>query len=283
MFRRLRYRPWACSRPWAYRVADWLSVGVGVVALYGILDQKAAVNNLAPNLPDGKLKIEDDDWTYQVNAGVLLEPREGTRFGVTYLSKGELEFTDRPEFKGLGPGIEAVLRNRGLLDAKLDLEMNMPQAVMFSVFHQVTSRFALLGNLSWQDWSEFGQVNVAVRSEDTASLTIKKNYKDTWHTALGAQYRAVDPLLLSAGFAYDSSIMDDDERTPNLPLGDSWRFGLGARYDWSQNLALSGAYELLWMGDLDMDVNRGPLAGRVSGSYARAAMHFLNVNLNWKF
>jgi long-chain fatty acid transport protein len=70
----------------AYRVADWLSLGVGVVALYGVLEEKAAVNNIGPNQSDGKLKIEDSDWTYQVNLGVLVEPRKGTRFGLTYLS-----------------------------------------------------------------------------------------------------------------------------------------------------------------------------------------------------
>jgi long-subunit fatty acid transport protein len=42
-----------------------------------------------------------------------------------------------------------------------------------------------------------------------------------------------DPWLLSAGIAYDSSMVDDKDRTPDLPTGESWRFGLGARYDWS--------------------------------------------------
>jgi len=78
----------------AYRVTDWLSLGAGVVALYGVLEEKVAVNNIGPNQPDGKLKIEDSDWTYQVNLGVLVEPRKGSRFGLTYLSEGDLEFKD---------------------------------------------------------------------------------------------------------------------------------------------------------------------------------------------
>jgi len=68
----------------AYQVNDWLSLGAGVVALYGVLEEKIAVNNIGPNQPDGKLKIEDSDWTYQANLGVLVEPRKGTRFGLTY-------------------------------------------------------------------------------------------------------------------------------------------------------------------------------------------------------
>ena len=267
----------------AYRLTEWLSVGAGVVALYGVLDQKAAINNVNPNLGDGRLKIKDEDWTYQVNLGVLLEPFKGTRFGLTYLSEGDLKFKDSPSVSNLGPGLGAILRSRGLLGANLDLELKMPQAVMFSAYHEITNRFAVMGNLGWQEWSQFGKVDVTVSAEDTTSLTADRNYKDTWHIALGAQYRVAEPWLLSAGMAYDSSMMDDKDRTPDLPVGEAWRFGLGAQYAWSQNLTLSAAYELLWMGDLDMDVNRGPLAGRVSGEYEDAAMHFINFNVAYRF
>ena len=204
----------------AYQVTDWLSFGAGVVALYGVLDQKAAVNNLGPNQDDGKLKIEDDDWTYQVNLGVLVAPRKGTRFGLTYLSEGDLEFKDEPDFSNLGPGLEAILRAQGLLDAEIEVEFTMPQAVMLSGYHELNDRWAIMGNLGWQDWSEFGKVGVTVASEDISSLTVDRNYKDTWHVAVGGQYRVADPWLLTAGVAYDSSMVDDDDRTPDLPLGE---------------------------------------------------------------
>jgi len=267
----------------AYRVTDWLSVGAGVVALYGVLEEKVAVNNIGPNEADGKLKIEDSDLTYQVNLGVLVEPRKGTRFGLTYLSEGDLEFKDKPDFSNLGPGLEAILRANGLLDAEIKIEFTMPQALMLSAYHELTDHLAIMGNLGWQDWSQFGKVGVAVTSEDTSSLTIDRDYKDTWHVAFGAQYRVAQPWLLTAGVSYDSSMMDDEDRTPDLPLGETWRFGLGTRYDWSQNLALGVGYTFLWSGDLDMDVNRGPLAGRVSGTYENVSMHFINLYLNWTF
>jgi long-chain fatty acid transport protein len=264
----------------AYQVADWLSLGAGVVALYGVLEEKAAVNNIDPNQPDGKLEIKDSDIAYQVNLGVLVEPRQGTRFGLTYLSEGDLEFKDQPDFSNLGPGLEAILRAN---DADIKVEFTMPQALMLSAFHELTVRWALMGNLGWQQWSEFGKVGVAVTSDDPSSLTLDRNYKDTWHVAVGAQYRVADPWLLTAGVAYDSSMVDDEDRTPDLPLGEAWRFGLGARYDRSKNLALGVGYTFLWSGDLDMDVNRGPLAGRVSGTYENTSMSFINFYLNWRF
>ena len=72
----------------AYRVTDWLSVGAGVVALYGVLDEKVAVNNIDPGRGDGRLKLHDEDWTFQGNLGVMVEPRKGTRFGLTCLLDG---------------------------------------------------------------------------------------------------------------------------------------------------------------------------------------------------
>jgi long-chain fatty acid transport protein len=267
----------------AYRVTDWLSVGAGVVALYGVLEEKVAVNNIGPNEQDGKLEIEDSDLAYQVNLGVLVEPRKGTRFGLAYLSEGDLEFKDKPDFSNLGPGLETLLKANGLLDAEIKIDFTMPRSLMLSAFHELSDRAALMGNLGWQEWSEFGKVGIAVTSEDASNLTIDRNYKDTWHVAFGAQYRVAQPWLLTAGFAYDSSMMDDKDRSPDLPLGETWRFGLGTRYDWSQNLALGVGYTFLRSGDLDMDVNRGPLAGRVSGTYENVSMHFINFYLNWKF
>lgn len=267
----------------AYRVTDWLSIGAGVVALYVELEKKVAINNIGPNQGDGRLKIHDDDWTFQANLGVLLEPWKGTRFGLTYLSEADLDFKDKPKFSNLGTGLEALLGSRGLLTSKVDLGITMPQAVMFSAYHDVTQRLALMGNLGWQDWSQFGKVDIGVNAEDTTSLTTDLNYKDTWHVAFGAQYRVADPWLFSAGIAYDSSMVDDKDRTPGLPIGEAWRFGLGARYDWSQQLAFGLAYELMWMGNLEMQLDRGPLAGTVSGQYDDAAIHFICFNVNWKF
>jgi long-chain fatty acid transport protein len=267
----------------AYQVTDWLSLGAGVVALYGVFEQKTAVNNIGPNQADGRLKLEDEDLTYQANLGILVEPREGTRFGLTYLSEGDLEFKDEPDFSNLGPGLEAILRAQGLLDSKIKVEFTMPQAVMLSGYHELNDRWALMGNLGWQDWSEFGKVGVTLTSQDASSLTVDRNYQDTWHVAVGGQYRLAEPWLLTAGVAYDSSMVDDDDRTPDLPMGEMWRFGAGARYDWSQKLAFGVGYTFLWTGDLDMDIDRGPLSGRVSGNYENLSMHFINLFLDWKF
>ena len=270
----------------AYRVNDQVSIGASFNAMYGTLEQSLAVNNAAilnPDHPDGELELEDETWGFGGTFGVLIEPQPGTRFGATYMTKTELDFESKTKFSGLRPLLETALDSRGLLDAKLELPLEVPQAVMLSAFHQVNDRLAIMGNLGWQDWSEFGKVDVTVAAEDTTSLTADRQYKDTWHAALGAQYQLSTPWLLSGGIAYDSEMVDEEDLTPDLPSGAMWRFGVGGQYAWSKALTVNCAYELNWLGDLSMDVERGPLAGRVAGEYESMAIHNLVLGLNWNF
>ena len=103
--------------------------------------------------------------------------------------------------------------------------------------------------------------------------------------ALGAEYRISDPWLLTGGVAYDSAMMDDEKDVtprsagPAIPGASS----LGTRYAWSPDVSLSGSYELAWSGDIDMTVDRGPLAGRVSGTYEDTSIQVLCLTVEWRF
>ncbi len=124
-----------------------------------------AVNRILDSLPDGTLTLSDEDWAVQLNLGVLFEPTSGTRFGLTYLSAADLDFS------GFEPPLEGT---PGLGSRNIDLGMTMPQAVMFSLYHELNDRLVLLANLGWQDWSEFGKVDVAV-SDTNADFTTDRD------------------------------------------------------------------------------------------------------------
>ncbi len=266
-----------------YRINDNFSVGAGISVVYAELTQKASVNNVLDRIPDGKLKVEDDDVGYGANLGGLWEISKGTRFGLTYRSEVEIEFEDVAKLEGLGPLLAAALNRAGLLGSKVDLEMNIPQAVMLSGYHQLDERWAIVGNLGWQDWSEFGKSDIVVSSDTVTKLTQDRNYDDTWHAALGLQYRIDDPLLLSVGIAYDSSPVDDEDRTLDLPLDRQIRYAAGIQYDLNEDVTLGFAYEFVDLGDAEIDQNRGPLAGRAVGDYDPNHIHFINFNAIWRF
>jgi long-chain fatty acid transport protein len=269
----------------AYQVNSWLSIGAGPTFLYGSLEQKAAINNAVaegdPTFPDGSIKAEDDDFGFGGIFGVLVEPREGTRFGITYLTEVELEFKDVAKLKNLGPTLSALLA--GLGGTKVDLELTVPQMLMVSGYHELTPNLAIMANFGWQEWSKFGETQVTVRSTTTTRLTQDSNFKDTWHIALGAQYRFLENWLWSVGFAYDSSPVDNNDRTPDLPLDRQIRYATGLQYDWGENVTLGAAYEYLDAGDAKIDQQGGPLQGDVKGDYKSNEIHVINLNLIWRF
>ena len=268
----------------AYRVSKWLSVGAGVSIVRSEYNAKTAVRNLEPGSGDGRLKFEDTDLGFGGNAGVLIEPREGTRFGVNYRSRVDLTYKDRPDLKGAGPLLTAALDLIGVAGSKLELEMEIPQAVMTSAYHELTENLAIMGNVGWQDWSSFGNIDVSVDSDTAKSLTADLGYKDTWHFALGAQYRFAEPWLVSAGFAYDTSAADSGKkRTPALPLDRQIRVGTGIQYDWNDDVTLGAAYEFAHLGDGNINQSGGNLRGDLKGDYQENHIHFVNVNVVWKF
>jgi long-chain fatty acid transport protein len=269
----------------AYRANDWLSIGAGPTFLYGRLEQEAAINNAVaegdPNFQDGSIEVEDDEFGIGGIFGVLIEPGEGTRFGITYLTEVELEFKDVASLKNLGPTLSAVLA--GVSGTKVDLELTIPQMLMVSGYHEFTPNLAIMANFGWQEWSKFGETQVTVRSTTTTRLTQDRNFKDTWHVALGTQYRFLEKWLWSVGFAYDSSPVDDDDRTPDVPLDRQIRYATGLQYDWGKNVTLGAAYEYLDAGKAKIDQQGGPLQGDLKGDYKRNEIHFINLNLIWRF
>jgi long-chain fatty acid transport protein len=267
----------------AYRISDWLSIGGGFSIVKSNLLQRVGINNLLPFLSDGQLKVEDDDVGYGGNLGILVEPRKGTRFGLTYRSEVELDFKDVASRRGTGPLLNAAIRRSGLASSKADMEMTIPQAVMFSGYHALTDRFAIMGNVGWQENSEFGKTNVSISSTTSRRFTADRNFDDSWHFAIGLQYRIAAPWLYSLGFAYDTSVVDREDRTPDAPFDRQIRYGTGIQYDWNEDVTLGFAYEYIDAGDAAINQYKGSLAGRLVGDYKTNEIHVFAFNLIWKF
>jgi long-chain fatty acid transport protein len=266
----------------AYRINDWLSIGAGPFVLYGKLDQRVALNNLLVG-QDGRWRFSDEEFGVGGMAGLMLEPIEGTRFGVTYTSPVELDFKDRPSTKNLGPVFQFLKDNRGLFTRRIDLGLTVPQAVMLSGHHQLTDRWAVMGNLVWQNWSAFGKPDVSISDTNVSNETVNLNYDDTWGFALGTQYAFADGWLWSFGGGFDSSPMSKGERSPNLPLDQQFRIGTGVQYSFNDNVSIGAAYQYMNGGDAALDVQRGPLTGRLEGDYKSFDVHFFALSLIWRF
>jgi len=266
----------------AYRFNDQWSVGIGVKAMYGMLKADTAIDRSPFGLTDrsdGQFKYRDNDWGFGANVGVIYAPQPGTRLGLTYTSKVDLNFEDKLDVKGDGPLL------RRLDNANTQLDMTVPQTVTLSLFQQLDRQWALLASVNWQDWSEFGQVGVQVdtTANNAQSTTIDANYKDTWHLSLGAQYQATRQLLWNVGVAYDSSAVSDSNRTVTVPMAESWRLATGATYALNKDTDVNVSWAMVWLGDMPVDQSKTVSGDRISGQFDNAWIQAVTGNMTWRF
>ncbi len=272
-----------------YRVNDWLSVGGGVSLVYGELEAETAINNRLDGGADGRMKLKADDTDIGWNAGLLIEPASGTRVGLTFISKVDLEYKDKPSFKGAGPVLNAALQLSGLDNAQTTFDFTLPDQLMLSGYHQLTPDLALMADLGWQNWSQFGEIGLSLDTTTaggavlTPSTTADANFQDTWHTALGARYRLDPRWSVSAGVAYDSSPVKNSDRSIVLPLDRQYRYALGVQYDLRKDLTLGAAYEYMDAGSAPVNQTGGALKGDLEGDLKDDVFHIVALNANWKF
>ncbi len=172
----------------AYQVTDWLSIGASLNVLYGNFDTQVAA---PPPDGTGRIKIDDADGTDAgVIASALFEPTEGSRFGLVYQSK-------------IQPTLEGQVDvNPVDAEANIDVKIPLAETVRLGAYQQITDRWALLGSLRWENWSDFGDIPLTV---ERGSQSIPTDWRDTYGFSLGAHFRPTDSWLLQAGFGYDTS------------------------------------------------------------------------------
>jgi len=151
----------------------------------------------------------------------------------------------------------------------------------------LNGNWAILGSVGWQQWSEFDAVDIGIEdTRDPTSLTTDLDFKDTWHAALGAQYRLDPAMTINFGVAYDSNFQDSDDVSPILPTNQAWRFGAGMQSQPQKDFEWGLAAEYLYGGNQDVN-QKGkpvPLGGRgdLVGSYD-PSIFFVSANFIWKY
>ena len=266
----------------AYSFNEQWSVGVGIKAMYGMLQAQTAIDRSPfgfTDRTDGQYKYKDGAWGYGANVGVIYAPQPGTRIGLAYTSKVDLDFEDRLDVKGDGRLLERIN------DTNTKLDTTVPQTVTLSLFQQLDRQWALLASANWQDWSEFGEIGVQVDTTafGAQSKSVDAGFKDTWHLSLGAQYQATEQWLWNVGVAYDSSAVSDSKRSVIVPMGESWRIATGATYALNKDTDINVSWAMVWLGDMPVDQTKEISGNQLSGEFDDAWIQALTGNMTWRF
>ncbi|QLA06290.1 outer membrane protein transport protein [Enterobacter ludwigii] len=246
----------------AWRLSDRISLGGSVNVNYGFL-------SLTRNVDSADKTEKDHDWAPSYRLGLLMELTDLTRAGITWTSKTDYDFKidGKARFPNLS-NVEYVL--------PVSAQVRAPQQIMMSLVHDFNKQWSVMGDLGWQDWSQFGAPEVTI-----AGVQTNKNnrLKDSWHTALGVQYRPVDLWRLNVGVAYDSTIYrSQSDVALTLPTGDEWRFASGAQYQVTpqSNIGFAISY-------LHMQSSRVRSPAFYQGRYNDPYLWFASMNYSCQF
>lgn len=187
----------------AYRVNQSTSLGFGLNIQK--LDAKYIRKTTAALATAGGTSILDaDDTSLGWNIGLFHKFDEKTNVGISYRSK--IKHNLKGTFDTTGnavPGLNAF----GTGDAQADV--TLPAMVFASISHKLNDKLQLLGDFSWTDWSSIPKLDI--------------------YRTSGSQ---TNPLTSSTvTFPYL-------QQTLNTNFQDSYRFALGANYQYVSNVVL---------------------------------------------
>ena len=251
----------------SYRVTDKLSVGASVPIMYSELDMDIAVPN--PNSPvqgpDGKVNLDGNDTQVAGSVSFLYEFSERTRLGGRALSKFDFEYDGNISADLLG---------------QVGVETNLTMAALARVglSHDLNEQWSLHATWGWDNWSEMQDIFI---STNTGGTSLPRNWEDTYHYAVGADYRLDRHWTLRAGVAYDTDPTDAKDRTADMPMDEQYRYAAGFDYLRDTGMRISGSLVYADYGSADIESDRAPPLFGLKGDYQTNEIWFANVSFNW--
>ncbi|EEO04249.1 outer membrane protein transport protein [Vibrio cholerae] len=271
----------------AYQILPQLSIGGGVryVMGEGHFGATAPAKNLIRHpvtnnvmtLPKGTtlkyMEGEDNSWGWQV--GSAWQINQDHRVGFAYKSEVVMDFEGHAEGVSYGsykPGMMSV---------------TLPATAELASFHQLNDQWAIHASINWTDWSSFKELTAVF--PEKSDLIKSENWEDNYRFALGTTYQYDAKLALRAGVAYDTSAVDDKNRTATIPETDRTWVSVGGSYVATPQLTLDAGCTYIFAKDATINEPRdasdlpaaaigGAFTGNVSGN-----VWLIGVQANYRF
>lgn len=227
----------------AYKLNDQWSIGAGISAIYADAElkrQTGALTNTPPALGFGSstdqvAQLSGDGWGFGWNLGLLWELDENNRFGLTYRSQTDVTLDG--DYQGLSSKKKKV-------DG--ELELNLPEIIEFSGFHQLNQQFAVHYSAMYTGWDRFEELKATgSKCKNNTCFEKEEGWDNSWRYALGATYTMDDHWAFRAGYAYDESPVSAEKRTLSIPDSDRHWWSLGATYTANDNLSIDAGFAFL--------------------------------------
>jgi len=270
----------------AYKVNDWISIGVGVQLEYASADLQTGI--VAPGFES---HIAGRGWAFGATAGITLTPGPWTQIGVGWRSAMDQDITgglslDAPANPAFAPPFSTP--------GSVNTTIRLPDTVSAGIRQRVSDAFMVMGTVEWSNWSRIGtsainQPGGAPALVATSPVTLPFQYRDGWYVAVGGEYQWTPRVALRAGVAFESSPVTDQVRTPVVPDADRLHVAAGLSYAWTRSLTVDLAYTHIFMDDAPINISAtsgNPFFNPALGSYvgtSSAHIDIISFGLRYNF
>ncbi|UMZ10355.1 outer membrane protein transport protein [Pseudomonas sp. MPFS] len=268
----------------SYAFNDMVSIGFGPT-INRISGQLTSAVPFAPTLGknDGRVNVKGDDTAIGYNVGIIVQPTESTRLGLTYHSKVKYELDGHTNISGIGFG--AYNGNR----YKASLDITTPEIVDFSITQKLDDQWTVYAGSTWTRWSRLKDITVnnegvPARLGGTAgpigTSVEQQNWHDTWASAIGVSYKLNKEWVLRSGLSVDQAPTNNTDRSVRIPTGDRKAISFGAGYSPTDDLTFDVAVS--YLKEEDVKVNRTGKGPAYSATYQNSAWGY-GLGATYKF
>ncbi|OGO91877.1 MAG: hypothetical protein A3F10_00675 [Coxiella sp. RIFCSPHIGHO2_12_FULL_42_15] len=260
----------------AVKLTKYFSVGVGFDALWGKAIYNSAFTIFTPTIP---LQNTLQAWGYGWNAGVLFYLTPKTRLGVSYRSSIQLD----------GEGQSEYLDDPIVTNSHLTATLQFPATTIFSIYSDITDKWALLLSAYYTQWSVFNSLNlqnVLVLGSPT-TISVHEDYVDSWNLAGGVHYKISKRVLLKLGLGYDQTPTQPGFRDVRLPDAPKYALAMGVHWDVIKALGLDVGWIYFFVKPATIDNSQSMTDDDIrmltqTNGTAKTEVSVIGLQISWK-
>ncbi|MDR0807316.1 MAG: long-chain fatty acid transporter FadL [Enterobacteriaceae bacterium] len=274
----------------AYRFDDHFSFGAGINAIYAKAKISRYAGDSNPQMANDTevAHLEGDEWGYGWNAGLLYEINKDNRFGLSYRSKVDIDFSGdyRSSIPSQYNGAQSVTGFPWGTNGKTvsgNLTLILPEIWEFSAFHQVAPKWAVHYTFAYTSWSEFDQLK-ATDANGSTLFYKHEGFRDAYRIALGTTYTHDENWTWRAGISYDDSAVPERNRSISIPDQDRLWLSTGSTYNFNKDVSVDVGVSYMHGKEVKIQErqNNAPTSP-VYTFHSKGTAWLYGVNLNYTF
>jgi len=161
----------------------------------------------------------------------------------------------------------------------VETELTMAAIARVGLSHDINQHWSVHATWGWDNWSEMDDIFITT---NVGGAVLPRSWDDTYHYAVGADYRLDQRWTLRAGIAYDTDPVDPKDRTADMPLDEQYRYAVGFDYLRETGMRISASLVYADYGEAEIDSQRVPPLFGLEGDYKSNEIWFANVSFNWQ-